>query len=126
MNQELPKKSVLPIISVFSWKPSNATDKSTLFAVSKDEWNTKENTGKFMKKHIVVCQKAPLGLKAVIELHLFEGISQSVSQSARNSYASFFLQLFKTSLGSESILRQLLLPHRYLGDVICGQLLCGP
>ena len=30
-------------------KPSRATTKSTLFTVSKDEWNTKEDTGKSQK-----------------------------------------------------------------------------
>ena len=29
-------------------KPSHATAKLTLFAVSKDEWNTKEDTGKYI------------------------------------------------------------------------------
>ena len=31
-------------------KPSRATAKLTLFAVNKDEWDTKEDTGKSMKK----------------------------------------------------------------------------
>ena len=35
-------------------KPSNATAKSTLFAVSKDEWDTKEDTGKSMKNALYV------------------------------------------------------------------------
>ena len=74
----------------YEGKPSCATTKSPLFAVSKDEWDTKEDTGKFMKKECivrtVVCQKAPLGPKqcrtvkkalAVMELHLSEDISQS-------------------------------------------------
>ena len=33
----------------YEGKPSCATAKSTLFAVSKDEWYTKEDTGKSMK-----------------------------------------------------------------------------
>jgi len=43
-------------ISVTQRKPSCATTKSTLFTVSKDEWNTKEDTGKPMKNamHIQV------------------------------------------------------------------------
>ena len=44
-------------------KPSRATAKSTLFAFSKDKWDTKEGTGKSTKNTIVrtaVCQKAPL------------------------------------------------------------------
>ena len=35
-------------------KPSHATAKLTPFAVSKDEWNTKEDTGKSMKKALYV------------------------------------------------------------------------
>ena len=37
-------------------KPSCATAKSTLFAVSKDEWDTKENAGKSMKNALYVLQ----------------------------------------------------------------------
>ena len=33
----------------YEGKSSCATTKSTLYAVSKDEWNTKEDTGKSMK-----------------------------------------------------------------------------
>jgi len=46
------------------------TTKSTRFVASKDEWHTKKDTGKSMKKCIVctvVCQKAPLGRKSDIE-----------------------------------------------------------
>ena len=39
-------------------KPSRVTTRLTLFAVSKDEWKTKEDTGKSMK-NALVCQKAP-------------------------------------------------------------------
>ena len=49
----------------YEGKPSRATAKSTLFAISKDEWDTKEDTGKSMRECIVciaVCQKAPLRL----------------------------------------------------------------
>ena len=35
-------------------KPSRATTKSTLFAISKDEWDTKEDTGKSMKNALYV------------------------------------------------------------------------
>ena len=43
-------------------KPSCATAKSTLFAVSKDEWDTKEDTGKSMKNvvYILRCAKRHL------------------------------------------------------------------
>ena len=38
----------------FEGKPSCAIAKSTLFAVSKDEWDTKEDTGKSMKNALYV------------------------------------------------------------------------
>ena len=39
-------------------KPSRATTKSTLFAVSKEEWDTKEDTGKSMKNALCVLRYA--------------------------------------------------------------------
>ena len=36
----------------YEGKPSRATAKSTLFAVSKDEYDTKEDTGKCMKNSL--------------------------------------------------------------------------
>ena len=75
-------------------KPSHAIAKSILFAVSKDEWDTKEDTGKSMRMHCTYCgmpkgtcwaevmskseKIKPVAL-AVIKLRLSEGISQSVS-----------------------------------------------
>ena len=49
----------------FEGKPLRATAKSTLFAVSKDEWDKKEDTGIPMKNalYIAVCQKTSLGSK---------------------------------------------------------------
>ena len=38
----------------YEGKPSHAITKSTLFAVSKDEWDTKEDTGKSMKNALYV------------------------------------------------------------------------
>ena len=38
----------------FEGNPSRATAKSTPFAVSKDEWHTKEDTGKSMKNALYV------------------------------------------------------------------------
>ena len=38
----------------YEGKPSHATTKSTLFAVSKDEWDTKEDTGKSMKNALYI------------------------------------------------------------------------
>ena len=45
--------------------PSRGTAKSTLFAVSKDEWDTKEDTGKSMKNALYVLwyAKTPLRQK---------------------------------------------------------------
>ena len=81
----------------YEGKSSRATTKSTLLAVSKDEWDTKEDTGKSIKNTFYVLQHAkgtsrakatsnsekikPVAL-AIIELHLSEGISQSVTYSA--------------------------------------------
>ena len=42
----------------FEGKPSCAIVKSTLFAVSEDEWDTKEDTGKSMKKALHVLRYA--------------------------------------------------------------------
>ena len=69
--------------------------KSILFAVSKDEWDTKEDTGKSLKMHCMHCSMPqdtswaevtpnsekinPIEL-AIIELHLSEGINQSASR----------------------------------------------
>ena len=73
----------------YKGKPSCATTKSTLFAVSKDEWDTKEDTGKSIKNALYVlgykgtCRAEvmsnsekikPVAL-AVIKLRLSEGIS---------------------------------------------------
>ena len=38
----------------YEGKPSRATAKSTLSAVSKDEWDTKEDTGKSMKNVLYI------------------------------------------------------------------------
>ena len=42
----------------YEGKPSHSTDKSTLFTVSKDEWDTKEDTGKSMKNALYVLRYA--------------------------------------------------------------------
>ena len=42
----------------FEGKPSRARTKSTPFPVSKDEWDTKEDTGKSMKNALYVLQYA--------------------------------------------------------------------
>jgi len=40
------------------WKPSCSTTELTLFTVNKDEWNTKEDTGKSMKNVLYILQYA--------------------------------------------------------------------
>jgi len=45
-------------ISVTKRKPSGATTESTLFTVSKDEWNTKEGTVKSMKNALYILRYA--------------------------------------------------------------------
>ena len=42
----------------YEGKPSHTTTKLTLFAVSKDEWDTKEDTGKSMKNALYVLRYA--------------------------------------------------------------------
>ena len=42
----------------YEGKPSRATAKSTLFAVSKDEWDIKEETGKSMKNVLYILRYA--------------------------------------------------------------------
>ena len=74
----------------YEGKPSRAITKSTLSAVSKDECDTEEYTGKSMKNALYVLQYAKRHLSgratsnrekikpvdlAVIELHLSEGVS---------------------------------------------------
>ena len=66
MNQELFEKHLCNHNShyentddfCFEGKPSHATTKSTPFAVSKDEWHTKEETGKPMKNALYVLRYA--------------------------------------------------------------------
>ena len=85
----------------YKGKPSCATAKLTLFAVSKDEWDTKEDTDKSMKNALYVCgmpkgtfrdeatsnsEKIKPAAIAVIELCLSEGISQSVTQSISRKF----------------------------------------
>ena len=82
----------------YEGKPSCVIAKSTLFAVSKDEWDTKEDTGKSMKNALYILQYAKRHLYAeamlnsekikpvaVIKLCLSEGTSQAVSQSVSQS-----------------------------------------
>ena len=42
----------------YEWKPPCAIAKSTLFAVSKDEWGAKEDTGESMKNKLYILRYA--------------------------------------------------------------------
>ena len=42
----------------YEGKPSHITTKSTPFALAKDEWDTKEDTGKSMKNALYILQYA--------------------------------------------------------------------
>ena len=80
----------------YKGKPSRAIAKLTLFAVSKDEWDTKEDNGKSMKNASCMYCGMPKGTcraeatsnsekikpiaLAIIKLRLSGGISQSISQ----------------------------------------------
>ena len=84
----------------YEGKPPRAITKSILSVVSKDEWDTKEDTGKSMKNALYVCgmpkgtsraeamsnseKSKPIAL-AVIELRLSEGLSQLLTQSVIQS-----------------------------------------
>ena len=65
-NQELLEKtSAIKVATMknindfhYEGKPSHATTKSTLFAVSKDEWDKKEDSGKSMKNALYVLRDA--------------------------------------------------------------------
>ena len=80
----------------YEGKPSRAIAKSTLFAVSKDEWHTKEDTGKSMKNALYILRYAKRHLSGrsnveqcknqarslcCFELRLSEGISQLLTYS---------------------------------------------
>ena len=49
----------------YEGKPSRATTKSTLFTVSKDEWDTKEDTGKSMKNSLYVLRYSKRHLSGI-------------------------------------------------------------
>ena len=119
-------------------KPSCATVKSTLFAVSKDEWDTKEDTGKSMKNALLYCRmpkgtcqaKAtssseeikPIAL-AVIKLCLSEGISQSVTGKfcfKKKNFCSNLLKAFWVDL--KAILGLVLPNHAILPHCHQGKL----
>jgi len=79
------------------------TTKSTLFTVSKDEWDTKEGTGKSWRmqwngKRAEVTSNSdkvkPIAI-AIIKLHLSEGaVSQSVGWNNFFKFRNNFLKAF--------------------------------
>jgi len=95
--------------------------KLTLFAVSKDEWNTKEDTSKYAKRHLLGRSNIeqwkikPVAL-LFIELQVTEGISCLLSQSVENSIASFWKHL-GCSQGLFGLTNQYC-SHRCLGKLI--------
>ena len=91
----------------YEGKPSCATTESTLFAVSKDEWDIKKDTSKSMKNALyvlAVCQKGTSRAEAMsnsekikpaaLELHLSEGISQSVSYSVSRKFCLIYICIY--------------------------------
>ena len=46
------------LLAITLSKPSRATTKLTLFTVSKDKWNVKEDSGKSLKKALNILQYA--------------------------------------------------------------------
>ena len=80
--------------SRYEGKPSCATTKSTLFAVSKDEWDTKEDTGKSVKNALYILQYARRHLsgqsKPVEPLLSYSGLKASVSQLLNQSVENSF------------------------------------
>ena len=64
----------------YEGKPSRAIAKSTLFAVSKDEWNTKEETGKSMKNALYVLQYAKRHLSGWSNVEQWKNQAHSLSR----------------------------------------------
>ena len=93
----------------YKGNPSHATAKSTPFAVSKDEWDTKEDTGKSMKNALYILRYAkgmclaeatsnsekikPVAL-VIIELRLLK-TSVSLSVTRKSSLIKFHSNLLK-------------------------------
>jgi len=104
--------------SITKRKPSHATTESTLFAVSKDEWNIKEGTGKFMKNILYILQYVKRHLSGQSNIEQWKNqvrslshcramliwrhqadrqlVSQSVNQSVENSIKYFFINFVAT------------------------------
>ena len=64
----------------FEGKPSHARAKSTLFTVSKDEWDTKEDTGKSMKNALYVLRYAKRHLSSRSDVKQWKNQARSLSR----------------------------------------------
>ena len=64
----------------FEGKPSRATFKSTLFAVSEDEWDTKEDTGKSMKNALYILWYAKRHLSGWSDIKQWKNQVHSLSR----------------------------------------------
>ena len=64
----------------YKGNPSHATTKSALFAVSKDEWDTKEDTGKSMKNALYVLQYAKRHLSGRSDVKQWKDQARSLSR----------------------------------------------
>jgi len=67
------------VISITNRKPSRATIKSTLFTVNKDEWDTKEDTGKSMKNIFYVLQYTKRHLLSWSDIEQWKNQARSLS-----------------------------------------------
>ena len=78
-------------------KPSRATAKSTLFTVSKNEWNTKEDTGKSLKNALDILQYANCIL-AYVDCKLSKQRIQTFHEKQINNYLLHFLEHSSASM----------------------------
>ena len=132
------------MISATQWKPSNATTKSMLFTVSKDEWNTKEDTGKSLKNTLYALRYAKRYLSGWSNIKQWKNQArslsryrvmldwryQSVRQSVRRKFRGKFLKAFRADLKA---CLGLVLPNQYYHSVVyenwgllSGDFLRGP
>ena len=79
----------------YKGKLSRATAQSTVFAVSEDEWNTKEDTGKSMKNSLYVLRYAKRHLKYC---SMPKGTSQTEVMSNSEKIKSVALACYRVTL----------------------------
>ena len=87
-NQELfENTSVIKIATMknmddfrYEGKPSRAIAKSTLFAVSKDEWETQKDTGKSMKNALHVLRYAKRHLSGRSDVEQLKNQARNLSR----------------------------------------------